>query len=143
MMKWITGCKCTEKWVDVAPLALRIAVGLAFAMHGYQKLSGGLEGTAGFLAGIGFPLASLFAALLIAGELIGGIALMLGYLTHMSAKVLTFIALVALLTVHITHGFFLSGGGFEYILVLLAGALSLMITGAGKYSLDAWMKKTV
>jgi putative oxidoreductase len=120
---------------------LRLAVGLVFAMHGYQKLSGGLEGTAGFLSSLGFPLASTFAVILIAAELLGGIALMLGFLTHMTSKLLAVVAIVALFTVHIGNGFFMSTGGYEYILVLFAASISLMISGAGKYSVDALMKK--
>lgn len=139
-MKNLINCSCAEKWGEFAPLVLRIAVGLAFAMHGWQKLHDmGLEGVTGFLTMLGFPIPMVFAVLLIAGELVGGIMLILGLWTHWAAKVTAFIALVALLTVHATKGFFLPG--YEYILVLFAGAVSLMITGAGKYSLDAKMMK--
>ena len=83
-----------------------------------------------------FPAPELFAVLLIAAELGGGILLILGLYTHWVAKLLAFVALVAFATVHMKNGFFLSAGGYEYTMVLFAAAFSLMITGPGKWSLD-------
>lgn len=132
-------CKCSEKWHDVAPLVLRIAVGLVFAMHGYQKLSGG--GFGGMLASLGVPAAGFFGALVTWVELLGGIALILGLLTHWSAKLLAIDMLVAFFLVHVSNGFWLSNGGYEFVIVLFAAAVSLLITGPGKWSLDEkWMK---
>ncbi len=129
-------CACGEKWQDVAPLVLRVVTGLIFAMHGYQKLTMGVPGVSGFLGSLGFPAPEVFAVLLIAAELGGGILLILGAFTHWVAKILAVVSLIALLTVHVTKGFFVSSGGYEFILLLLAASVSLMITGAGKYSVD-------
>lgn len=138
----ILNCKCAEKWEAYAPLILRVVVGIIFAMHGYQKLTQfGLEGTTGFLASLGFPAASVFAVLLIAAELGGGILLILGLFTHWVAKILAIVSIVALFTVHISKGFFMATGGYEFILLILATTLSLMITGPGKYALDAKINK--
>jgi putative oxidoreductase len=131
---------CAEKWGAVAPLVLRVVVGAIFAMHGYQKLTMmGVPGVSGFLTMLGFPMPDVFAVLLIAAELGGGILLILGLLTHWTAKILAFVALVALATVHLSKGFFLPG--YEFILLILAASVSVMITGAGKYSLDHKMMK--
>jgi putative oxidoreductase len=131
---------CAEKWGAVAPLVLRVVVGAIFAMHGYQKLTMmGVPGVSGFLTMLGFPMPDVFAVLLIAAELGGGILLILGLWTHWTAKILAFVALVALATVHLSKGFFLPG--YEFILLILAASVSVMITGAGKYSLDHKMKK--
>jgi putative oxidoreductase len=131
---------CAEKWGAVAPLVLRVVVGVIFAMHGYQKLTMmGVPGVSGFLTMLGFPMPDVFAVLLIAAELGGGILLILGLWTHWTAKILAFVALVALVTVHLSKGFFLPG--YEFILLILAASVSVMITGAGKYSLDHKMKK--
>jgi putative oxidoreductase len=131
---------CAEKWGAVAPLVLRVVVGAIFAMHGYQKLTMmGVPGVSGFLTMLGFPMPDVFAVLLIAAELGGGILLILGLFTHWTAKVLAFVALVALATVHLSKGFFLPG--YEFILLILAASVSVMITGAGKYSLDHKMMK--
>lgn len=121
---------------DIAPLVLRLAVGLVFAMHGWQKFQGGIPFVAGFLGQLGFPAPELMAVLLIAAELGGGVLLILGAYTHWTAKVLAFVSLVAFLSVHASKGFFLASGGYEYIMVLFAASVSLMLTGAGKWSLD-------
>ena len=139
-MKNLMNCMCAEKWGAVAPLVLRVVVGAIFAMHGYQKLTMmGVPGVSGFLTMLGFPMPDVFAVLLIAAELGGGILLILGLFTHWTAKVLAFVALVALVTVHLSKGFFLPG--YEFILLILAASVSVMITGAGKYSLDHKMMK--
>lgn len=140
-MKKFIECVCAEKWGEYAPLVLRVVTGVIFAAHGWQKLQGGVPGVAGFLSSIGFPAAELFAVLLIAAELGGGILLILGAWTHWVAKILAFVALVALLTVHISKGFFISSGGYEFIILIFAASFSLMVTGPGKISLDHKWKK--
>lgn len=136
-------CSCADKWGDIAPLVLRVAFGLVFFMHGWQKMTEfGVPGVTGMLTGLGFPLPGVFAVLLIAAEVLGGAALILGVFTHWAAKISAFVALVAWVTVHLGKGFFMSGGGYEFIMVLFAVAVSLMITGPGKYSLDhKWFKR--
>ncbi len=139
-MKNLLNCMCAEKWGAVAPLVLRVVLGLIFAMHGWQKLTMmGIPGVSGFLTMLGFPLPDVFAVLLIAAELGGGILLILGLWTHWTAKVLALVSVVALFSVHASKGFFLPG--YEFILLILAASISVMITGAGKWSLDHKMKK--
>ncbi len=134
-MKNLINCTCAGKWGEAAPLILRVVTGLIFAMHGYQKLMVmGVPGVTGFLTMLNFPFPGVLAVLLIAGELIGGILLILGLWTHWTSKVLAFISVVALFAVHADKGFFLPG--YEFILLLLAASVSLMITGPGKWSVD-------
>lgn len=142
-MMHLLQCKCSEKWGDVAPLVLRVALGLIFAWHGYQKIFVvGMPGVAGFLGSLGIPLPSLMAYILAYGELIGGLLLIAGLLTHWVAKFDIIVAIVAFLTVHMSKGFSIAGGGYEFIMLIFAAAVALLITGAGKYSLDAiWFKK--
>lgn len=134
-MKNLMNCVCSAKWGSIAPLVLRLATGAIFLGHGWQKLQGGVPQTAGFLASLGFPAPELFAVLLIAAEVGGGILLILGAFTHWVSKILAIVALVALVTVHLKNGF-MGPGGFEFILLILAASISLMITGAGKWSVD-------
>lgn len=136
IMKKYLLCTYMDAWRDYAPLVLRLATGVIFALHGYQKLQMGLPAVTGMLEGMGFPMPMVFAVLLIAAELVGGIMLILGFLTRWAAKSLVVVSLVALFLVHLPNGFFLSTGGYEYILLLLAASVSLMLTGAGKWSLD-------
>src|SRR3989338_1154438 len=80
------------------------------------------------------------AVILIAVEVAGGAALILGVLTRFAAALSSIVALVALLTVHLSKGFFVNEGGYEFIALILAASLALLITGAGKYSLDRTLK---
>jgi putative oxidoreductase len=117
-------------------LPLRLVIGLVFVMHGAQKLFGfGLAGTAGFLGSLGIPLPTVAAAVLIAVELLGGLALILGAGTRYVAAALAVEMLVALLTVHLRAGFFVPDG-MEFVLTLLAGCLTLVAVGAGPWSVD-------
>lgn len=134
-------CSWCGSWGDVGPFVLRLATGVIFAMHGYQKLMGGIDPLAGFLGSLGFPMPAVFAVLLIVAELGGGILLILGALTHWTAKILSVVALVALVTVHLNNGFFVNAGGYEFILLILAASVSLVFTGAGKWSVDQVLAK--
>lgn len=122
-------------------LALRVAVGTIFVAHGAQKLFGwfggyGLEGTGQFMGSIGLTPGYLMALLVGAAEFFGGLALVLGILVRPAAAALAFAMLVAIFSVHFSKGFFMDKGGFEYALALFAASLSLMFSGAGRFSLD-------
>jgi putative oxidoreductase len=124
-----------------APLALRIPVGLILAAHGSQKLFGwlggyGLEGTGKWMASIGLEPGLLMAALSGSAEFFGGVFLLLGLLTRPAALVVAFTMLVAIFSVHIHNGLFMSNNGYEYALALLAAAVSLIISGGGRASVD-------
>lgn len=122
---------------DWAILVLRVVTGLVFFMHGYQKLTMmGIDGVTGFLTSLGFPLAGFFAVVLIATELLGGLALMVGLGTRYAASLTTVVTVVAFLTVHMSKGFFIGNGGYEFIIMLFAASVALVILGAGKYSAD-------
>ena len=124
------------------PLALRVPVGLIFAAHGAQKLFGwfggyGLEGTGQWMGSIGLAPGLLMALLAGSAEFFGGLALVLGLLVRPAAAALAFAMLVAIVTVHIDKGLFVTNNGYEFGLALLAVAVSLVVTGAGRASLDA------
>jgi putative oxidoreductase len=124
------------------PLALRIPVGLIFAAHGAQKLFGwfggyGLEGTGQWMGSIGLAPGLLMALLAGSAEFFGGLALVLGLLVRPAAAALAFAMLMGIFTVHIDKGLFVANNGYEFGLALLAVAVSLVVTGAGRASLDA------
>lgn len=135
------------EWKDSALLVLRLALGIIFAMHGAQKVFG-LIGGEGLLATVqnfqthlGIP--PVLGYLVSLTEFFGGIALILGLLTRLAALGIGVTMGVAMWKVHWAHGFFMNwfgepgrGHGIEYNLALLAMALALVLTGAGKYSLD-------
>ncbi|MGO2501751.1 MAG: DoxX family protein [Cobetia marina] len=126
---------------SLASLVLRVPTGITFMAHGSQKLFAafggyGLEGTGQWMASMGIEPGYLMALLSGSGEFFGGLAILIGLLTRPAAAVLVFTMLIAILTVHIGNGLFMSNNGFEYALALLTIAASLMITGGGKLSLD-------
>lgn len=126
--------KSTQDW---GLLVLRIAVGVVFAIHGAQKLwMFGIDGTAGFLGSLGIPLPQIAAIVVILVELVGGLALLIGLGTRYVAALLAVNMAVALVTVHLANGFFVDGGGVEFVLVLLAAALFFALNGGGSFAVD-------
>lgn len=126
---------------SLAGLALRIPAGIIFVAHGAQKLFGsfggyGLEGTGQWMASIGLEPGFLMALGAGSAEFFGGIALLIGLLTRPAAVVLAFTMIVAILTVHISNGLFMSNNGYEFGLSLLAISVALAYSGGGRFSLD-------
>lgn len=129
-----------------SPVLLRVMLAVVIFPHGAQKLLGwygghGFEGTMGFFTQqMGLPWAIAF--LVIMGESIGALALAAGFMTRFTAASVGVIMLGAIAMVHWPHGFFMNwfgqqtGEGFEYHLLVIGISLSLMATGAGKWSVD-------
>ena len=118
-----------------------VSVGIIFIAHGAQKLFGwfggyGLEGTGQFFGSLGLNPGVLMALLAGSAEFFGGLALVFGLLVRPAAASLAFAMLVAILAVHLSKGFFLDKGGFEYALALFAASVSLLFSGAGRFSVD-------
>ncbi|MCS7078566.1 MAG: DoxX family protein [Chloracidobacterium sp.] len=126
-------------WLDRlaagGPLLIRLAVGGAMVIHGSQKLFGDPGRFIGFVEKIGFPLPTVFGWAAIAAEFLGGIALLLGLMTRWAAVFVAFTMGVAAFVAHANDGF----NKQEYPLVLMVGALSLLASGGGALSLDAWL----
>jgi putative oxidoreductase len=129
----------TNLGLDTLPV--RIGAGVIFAVHGAQKLFGwfggyGLEGTAGWMESIGIAPGTLMAVLAGGAEFFGGLLLIAGLLVRPTAVVLAVTMLVAIITVHLQNGLFMSNGGYEFGLALLVISVGLAIRGAGSLSLD-------
>ena len=119
------------------PLPLRLGVGITFFMHGWMKLSEmGVANVTGFFGSLGIPLPAVAAPAIIALEIGGGAALILGLLTRPIAALLACDMLVAIPLVKLGSGFFAPQGP-EVEFLLLTGALTLALTGAGWLSVDA------
>jgi putative oxidoreductase len=129
----------TKLGLDTLPV--RIGAGVIFTAHGAQKLFGwfggyGLEGTAGWMESIGLAPGTLMAALAGGAEFFGGLLLIAGLLVRPTAVVLAVTMLVAIITVHLQNGLFMSNGGYEFGLALLVISVGLALRGAGSLSLD-------
>ena len=115
---------------------LRVVVGVVFLMHGAQKLFVfGLAGTADIMGKLGIPLSPLAAAIVIAAELLGGLAIIAGIFTRWAGIVLAFEMLVAIPVARLKGGFF-APYGFEFEFTLLGACLTFAALGSGGVSLD-------
>jgi uncharacterized membrane protein YphA (DoxX/SURF4 family) len=77
------------------------------------------------------------------GELLGGIALLLGLLTRVAALGLIIIQVGAIWTVTGMKGFSLAqGGGYEYNLALIAMCLALVVVGGGTLAVDRFFRRS-
>ena len=120
---------------------VRIIAGVTFAAHGSQKLFGwfggyGLVGVGQWMESIGLTPGYQMALLAGSAEFFGGLALVIGLLVRPAAAVLAVTMLVAIVTVHLSNGFFMSDNGYEFALALMAISLAVLVEGAGKLSLD-------
>ena len=127
-------------------LVLRLTLGLVMFPHGAQKLLGwyggfGFSGTMGFFTET-MHLPWIVALLVIVGEFFGSLGLIAGLLTRFTAASFIVIMLGAITTSHLPNGFFMNwfgkqqGEGYEYHLLAIGTSLALLVTGAGKWSVD-------
>jgi putative oxidoreductase len=124
--------------LDWGILVLRLGIGIMFLAHGLQMALGlfggpGVSGFSEMLASLGFAPEIFWSYIAAYTVLIGGIFLILGIQTRGAAALLLIFILTALVKVHLSKGFFLSGGGIEYTFVIAAGCLALILLGAGKF----------
>ena len=99
-------------------------------MHGGQKFFVfGSDGTTDILAKLGIPLPSVFAIVVIAVELLGGLAILLGVFARIAAALLAFEMVIAILVARVRGGFF-APYGYEFELTLLGACLTIAFLGA-------------
>ena len=149
----VTGSALTSALAAWGPLPLRLMLGFGFLYHGVPKVftAEGHESFVQLLSGSGVPWPTFTAWAVGLLEVLGGAALFLGAFTWIVAILLIAEMIVAIVLVHFPHGFaFLNVvgttpegpvfgmPGYEVNLLYIAGLLSLLLTGAGAASLDAW-----
>ncbi len=131
----------------LAPLMIRLPLGMIMMAHGSQKLLGlfGGQGLTGTLRSFEdrLHIPPIFTLLAIIAEFAGGFGILTGFLTRLSATAIATVMLVAIHKVHWAHGFFLNmhcvpgmGHGIEYNIALLGMALYLLVAGGGQWCLD-------
>jgi putative oxidoreductase len=125
---------------------LRLAAGVMIFAHGLQKTFGWFGG-AGFTAQMegftqGMHIPAVFAFLAIMAEFLGGIGLLLGFLTRIAAFGVMCNMVVAVAILHWPNGFFMNwsgrqkGEGFEFHMLVVAMLTVVLIRGAGALSVD-------
>ena len=125
------------------PLALvgRILLALIFITSGFAKI-GGFEGTVGYIASKGLPMASVVAALTILVELGGGLAIAFGFMTRWAALALAVFSVLAALIFHSYWGVpadqvMMQQINFWKNVAIAGGFLALAAFGPGAISVDA------
>ncbi len=126
---------------------LRVAAGLMLVPHGAQKLFGwfggyGIDATGQFFATkLGLPASLALVTGMI--EFFGGLALAAGLATRAVAALVFGLMAVAVVKVHLPVGYFWTDGGYEYPLLWGIVALSYVIRGGGRYSVDALIGREI
>ena len=131
---------------DWAVTAARIVLGVIMFAHGAQKLLGwygghGFENTLQTLKAY-LKLPRPLGVVIILTEFLGGLGLMVGFLSRLAALGILAAMLGAIITVHYAYGLFMNwageqkGNGFEYHLLAIALALVVIIKGGGALSVD-------
>ena len=124
-----------EKLQPLSLLALRLALGIIFFYHGYEKLTKHSADALAAFTGLGLPSYVFYIVGTL--ELFGAILLVMGLLTRFTALVLAMEMGVALVRLDVPRGGIYAVHNYELALALCAGAFALATTGAGLLSLDA------
>lgn len=136
---------------QVTPLVLRLTMALVIWPHGAQLLLGwfggyGYTGSMGYFTSQGLPY--LIGFLVISLQFFGSIFIMLGLGTRFLALAMLMLFSGMILTVHLPVGFFMNwygsqkGEGYEYHLLMIGIAISLLISGGGIWSIDRKLTTT-
>jgi len=123
-----------------APLFARLVIGWVFLWAGYGKL-GNLEQVIGYFDSLGIPLASVQAPFIAVLELVGGVALILGFGTRIFSFLLASTMTVALMTAHAEEISVFSDMFKIYEFVYILVFLFLITKGGGKVSVDKILKQ--
>ncbi|WP_295643466.1 DoxX family protein [uncultured Corynebacterium sp.] len=125
---------------DTALFLLRAVLGVVFIAHGWRNVFGvgmvGDRSTITEFARHGYPNPQVFAWTVSVLFMLCGAMLIAGVLTTAAAGVLFVVVAAMLYFQFFKHGFYVSEGGMEYILVLMASLLMIVVFGAGRASLD-------
>ena len=129
-----------EQIHSLALAVLRVGTGVIMIAHGWQKVTGFSEWQRN-VDGLGVPFPDIAAVLAVVGELGGGIGLVLGLLTPLAALGVLAVMVTAIATVHAENGLFAADNGFEFPLLIALVTLFFVARGAGRYSVDALIRR--
>jgi putative oxidoreductase len=119
---------------NAADLAGRVLISILFLVSGFGKIVG-YAATQAYMAAMGVPSGLL--PLVIALEILGGLAIVLGFRTRLVAAVLAVFTIVAGVIFHAGQADMMQQLMFQKNLAIAGGFLFLVARGAGAWSLDA------
>ena len=120
---------------DVGKLVLRLSVGILMLLHGFAKISGGVQGIVGLVAAAGLPGAAGY--LVYVGEVLAPVLVVIGLWTRPAALLMVITMIVAVWLAHMNDLFTLTrtgGWALELQGLFLFGSLAIALLGAGRYS---------
>ncbi len=143
-----------DRWRRWVPVPIRVIIGVGFMIHGWAKWNRGPSAFAELLGQVGVPLPLIGAWLVTLLEIVGGLAVLMGACITAISVPLILSMLGAMFTVNIHYGFsavntigLTSEGpqfgppGYEINLLYIAGLVTLILGGAGPWSIDALRKR--
>ncbi len=130
-----------EKFQDLSLLFLRLILAYGFYDPATMKWSD-IDSVAEWFGSMGYPLSTLQAYMAASTEALGVLLLTLGLATRLISIPLIIVMIVAIVTVHLPHGFSSGDNGFEIPLYYILMLFVLIAHGAGKFSIDYLIKKT-
>ncbi|WP_453996108.1 DoxX family protein [Bacillus nitroreducens] len=121
---------------EIGALILRVTLGMLFFIHGLVKFQGGIENTVGWFESINIPGFMAYVVALL--ELVGGIALIIGFATRLVSILFAVLMVGATITAKLPVGLLGNGqmAGYELDLAFLAMAVYLAINGSKLLSLN-------
>ncbi|ARD47335.1 oxidoreductase [Sporosarcina sp. P37] len=123
---------------ELSLLLLRVVLGVTFLIHGIAKFQMGLGNVAGWFESIGIMGSLGYVVAFI--ELIGGIALIVGFGTRIVSGLIAIVLLGAIFKVKLSLGFMgAEAAGYELDVALLTMAVVLVISGSQLLSVDRKM----
>lgn len=131
-----------ERISSLCPLGGRIILGLYFLLPGALMKILNFQGTADYMASHNMIMIPFFLALTIAVQLFGGLGVMLGYQTKISAFLLAGLTLVISLVMHnfwsLDEGIVRAHETQNFVknMGIMAGLLAIAGLGAGPFSFD-------
>ena len=121
---------------DITHWGISASIGAIFIVHSLKKFDPSWQE---WLISIGIPPEMQLPIAL--AEFVGGILLVTGILTRITSAVFSIILLGAIFHIRWENGFFVSKGGWEWDLVMLAAVLAIMVAGPGRISISHLAKK--
>jgi putative oxidoreductase len=121
---------------DITHWGISASIGVIFIVHSLKKFDPSWQE---WLMSIGIPPEMQLPIAL--AEFIGGILLVVGVLTRVTSSIFAVILLGAIFHIRWENGFFVSQGGWEWDLVMLAAVLTIIVAGPGRISISHLVKK--